>query len=161
PDRQATLSFAFHKARVPTPVASHLCVNGAAIDERPSKGFAVARTCTHANNGGLHTGGSVSETGSIGGNDAAETADGALQGDRRTDRVPQPPTIMRSGISHNGQFAGSQSMGLRVTIRSAFNILRTAVRKILVSVTVVSTRIFRPSTTFFSRAIPTIRSCTF
>src|SRR2546422_3865722 len=48
PDREATVSLARHKARVSAPLATHLCVNGAAIYERPSKGFAVARTCAHA-----------------------------------------------------------------------------------------------------------------
>jgi integrase/recombinase XerD len=53
---ETTVSLARHKACVPASLAAHLCINGAGIDERPSKGFAVARSRTHANDGGLHTG---------------------------------------------------------------------------------------------------------
>jgi len=87
PDGEATVSLARHKARIPAPLATYLCVNGAASYQRPSKGFAVARPRAHANNGDLHPGGSVSETGSFGGNDATQIAVGALQSNGRTDRV--------------------------------------------------------------------------
>jgi hypothetical protein len=57
---EATVSLARHKARVPAPLAAHLCISGAGIDERPSKG-----------------------------NVAAEIADGALQRDGCSARVAQ------------------------------------------------------------------------
>ena len=81
------MPFAGNEARVPALVETHLRLDRSAGDQRPAKGLGVARPCTHANNGNLHAGGSVGETGSPGIGRASGTALRALQSYGQADRI--------------------------------------------------------------------------
>ncbi len=81
------MPLAGNEARVPALVETHLRLDRSAGDRRSAKGLAVARPCTHANNGNLHAGGSVGETGSPGISRASATALRALQSYRQADRI--------------------------------------------------------------------------
>jgi hypothetical protein len=65
PNCEATLPLVGNEARVPALVETHLRLDRSAGNQRSAKGLAVARPCTHANNGNLHAGGSVGETGRV------------------------------------------------------------------------------------------------
>ena len=111
PDREAAVPLADYETRLPALVETYVRPDRATGDPGFAKSLAVARTRAYANDGNLHTSGSVGEAGSPRIDAAAKIALGPFQGDGHAHRVAQSRTVMRSEIPSTSPIGGVSDDG--------------------------------------------------